>query len=166
MLAHMDVDLSRFLRGLKSYFPSNLSKRDQGERLSTAVQWVVEYITQGTLPNLGPQPEAVEVLDVGSNGFVLARGNPSVESWETLCRQGHLKGAIIGATDGDFRKVLVARKSLAVGFDLERAVIILDEMERLSGSHPGWALQGDYLYSPPEGTTILLSYLTEVLVRI
>jgi hypothetical protein len=108
----------------------------------------------------------VEVLDVGNNGFVLARGKPSVEGWEALFRNGYLKGAIIGESDGDYRWVLIARKSLAVGFDLERAVVILDEMERLSGSLPGWKISGNYLHSPPEGSTILLSYLTEVLIRV
>jgi hypothetical protein len=166
MLAHVEPDLSRFLRGMKSYFPGGLSKREQGGRLSTAVQWVSSYLTQGSLPNLGPQPESVGILDVGTNGFVLACGKPSVEGWETLYRNGYLKGAIVSQSDGDYRQVLVARKTFGVGFDLERATTILNELETLSGSLPGWRLQGNYLYSPPDGSTILLTYLTEVLLRV
>lgn len=166
-LAHADTELARFLRGLASYFPRGLSKREQGERLSTAMQWVRAYLTEGSLPNLGPRAEAVDVLDLGTNGFVLAQGEPTVGSWEALYRSGYLRGAVISPhADGDFRKVLVARKTRQVGFDLERAVPILDELERLSGGTPGWRLQGDYLYSPEDGTTILLKYLVEVLLRV
>jgi hypothetical protein len=166
MLAHVDADLARFLRGLHGYFPAGLSKRAQGERLATAMQWVRVYIVEGDLPNLGTRPEEVRVLDVGTNGFVLAETQtPSVEAWETLYRAGHIRGVVVGPQEGDFRTILCARKSSQVGFDLERIAPVLDELERLSGGEPGWSMVGNYLHSPAQGSAVLLSHILEVLLH-
>jgi len=161
MLAHAPSDLARFLRGLKSFFPAQLPKREQGERLVTAMQWVRAYVLEGTLPDMGPRQSSVQLLDVGSNGFVIAEGNTTKDTWDMLFRAGHLKGFVVSSRG----EVIAARKSKAVGFDLEGAAPILDELERHSESKEGWILDGDYLRSPPSGSAITLQHLTEVFLR-
>lgn len=161
MLAHAPSDVARFFRGLKSLFPARLSKKEQGDRLVTAMQWVRAYVLEGSLPDLGPQSVAVQVLDVGTNGFVIAEGKASKGAWDTLFRTGHLRGFIIEPPG----HVLAARKSVWATFDLEGAVPILNELENHSGGQAGWKIEGDYLASPPSGTSIPLKYLTEVFLR-
>ena len=72
MLAHLDPTIAGFLRSFNKFFPETLSKIDRGERIGTAVQWIREYLIDGRIPNIGnPLPE-IRVLNVGTNGFVLA----------------------------------------------------------------------------------------------
>lgn len=166
MLAHVDPALAQFLRGLAAFFPKSLSKAEQGKRLATGVQWVREILTKGVFPNIGPTPRNVRVLDVGSNGFVIASSaKVDPEAWETLFRWGNLRGVLLGEETQGLRPVLAARKTKTVGFDLERLVPILDELEQLAGGEPGWNLDGNYLASPRDGSTILTSHLVEVFLR-
>lgn len=166
-LGHVEPDLARFFQGLEGYFTGNFSKKELGERLTSAVQWVREYVIEGRLPDLGPRPQPVRVLEVGTNGFVLALAErPSVEAWVGLYRQGFLRGILIGPEDGDFRQVVASRKSERVEFDLGRALVHLNELETLSGGASEWRLDGLYLFGPPVGTTILVSHLLEVLLRV
>jgi len=166
VLGHVEPSLAQFLRGLAAYFPDGLSKMEQGERLSTAIQWVRSYLLEGTLPNIGPVAPHVRVLDVGTNGFVLA-STPRIgpEGWETLFRWGHLRGILLGDEDKGLRPVLAARKGRQVGYDLERLVPLLDELEQLSGALPGWVVQGNYLSSPPDGSAVLLEHLIQVFLQ-
>lgn len=165
MLAHSPDDMARFLRGLSSFFPEGLSRQEQGQRLTSAMQWVRAYILEGTTPNLGPySSEYPKTLDTGTNGFVIAEGVASRLSWEQLFREGWLRGFVLEPGAGTHH-ILAARKSHLVGFDLERAVPILDELETLSGNRPGWKVEGNYLASPPQGTTVEIKYITEVFLR-
>lgn len=166
-LGHVEPDLARFFQGLEGYFLGSTSKKELGEKLTFGVQWVREYVLEGKLPDLGPRPQSVRVLDVGTNGFVLAGADhPSVETWVSLYRLGFLRGILIGPDDGDFRQVVVSRKSDRVEFDLEKALLHLNEMETLAGGNPEWSLDGQYLFGPRVGTTILVSHLLGVLLRV
>lgn len=139
MLAHADPQVARFIRGLYSNFPLHLTQQQQGNRLKTAVQWVRDYLLTGELPNLGAHSPEVTIQDRGSNGFVVAetKGN-TVLAWETLFRLGFLKGFVVGD-----RQVTAARKNVAVGFDLERLSVTLNQMQGHNGM--AWTLKGDYL---------------------
>jgi hypothetical protein len=166
-LGHVDADLARFLRGVKDYFPSGVSKQETGERLATATQWVREYVVDGNLPNIGPRITKPRIIEVGTNGFVLAEARkPTVDAWADLFRQGFLRGVMIGPADGDFRHVIASRKSERVEFNLEQAVLHLNELERLSGAEPLWRVDGDFLFGPPDGSLILVSHLLGVFLRV
>jgi hypothetical protein len=167
MLAHSDPMLSQFLRGLRDYFHPYLSQREAGERLLSAVQWVREYVVERRLPSLGPVPPAIRVLDVGTGGFVLASAmKVSEEAWEALFRQGHLRGMLVGDVGGHLVKMVLARKSSLVGFDLGRLRRILDDLEVLSGNYGRWGHEGDYLWSPPDGSMILVGNVLEAALRV
>lgn len=164
---HVEADLGRFLRGVSGFFPEGLSKEVRGERIGTAAQWVRAYLMEGTLPNIGPQPPRGRILDIGTNGFVLADAEKaSEEGWDDLYRKGFLRGVLLGPPDGDFRTVVASKKGPQVEFDLNKAAMILNEVEALSGGEPGWEVKGLYLFSPPIGTTVQVSYLMEVFLRV
>lgn len=167
LLGHVGADLARFLQGLEMFFAPRLSKEERGERLGTAAQWVRGFILDGELPNMGPIAPSVRVLDMGTNGFVLAESErPGVEAWSELYRQGFLRGVVLGPQDGDFRLVQASKKSERVPFDLTRAALLLNELEGLTGGTPSWQVEGLTLFSPPEGTTLLVNYLLEVFLRV
>lgn len=166
IFGHLEPSLSRFLRGVESYLPASLSKQEQGQRLATAMGWMRSYLVDGTLPSLGPVIPHVRVLDTGTNGFVVASSpRPGPEAWESLYRDGYLRGILVGEEAQGLRPTLVARKSLQVGFDLERLVPIFNELEQFSGGMPWWQVRGNYLSPPLDGSTISLQYMIEVLLR-
>jgi len=167
IFGHLEPSLSRFLRGVALYFQPSMSRQEAGQRLATAMGWMRSYLVDGTLPSLGPVIPSIRVLDTGTNGFVLASSpRPGPEAWESLYRDGYLRGILIGDEESQgLRYVLAARKSFQVGFDLERLTPILNELEQLSGGMPSWSILGNYLASPPDGSTISLQYLVEVFLR-
>lgn len=168
-LAHVDRDLGRFLVLLKAFFPSTLSRKDLMGRLPVAVGWIREYLLNGALPALPPDPVHPRVLDVGSNGFVLAE-MPSWDhlewGWVELYRQGFLRGALVTSPKEDRRQVLVARKSRFLAFDLTAAADILNQAEAAMGEPTEWRAGDLWLESPKRGTLILLSALVQVFIRI
>jgi hypothetical protein len=165
---HVDEDLARFLHGLQDYLGQETSKQERGVRIGTAAQWIREYVLDGTLPNLGPHAPRVRVLDVGTNGFVLAESDqPSPKCWEVLYRLGFLRGVVLGPlVDSERRTVLVSKKSSHVQFDLARAALHLNELEVLSGGDSEWEVSGEYLTSPTEGSVVLANYILQVLLRV
>ncbi len=166
MLGHLESDLGRLLRLLRGYFPPNLGKREAGERLIAAVEWVREYLLNGRLPHLGKPWPPVSVVDRGTNGFVLAETAGSlIEGWVELYRQGFLRGVLVSPQDGESRRrVLISRKSIYLSFDFTRASAILNEMEQAMGELPGWRTEGDlWLWGPEGGTLILLEHLVKIL---
>lgn len=166
-LGHVEADLARFLRGVKDYFPVGLSKQEVGERLTTATQWVREYLVDGNLPNIGPLATKPRIIEVGTNGFVLAEARkPSVDAWGDLYRQGFLRGVMVGPPVGDFRYVVASRKSERVEFSLEQALVHLNELERISAGDPSWRIEGNFLYSPSDGSLTLPSHLLGVFLRV
>lgn len=166
-MAHIDPDLARFFKFLSSYLPPDLPKTQQKDRIVTVVGWIGEYVREDRLPALPKAPPAPSVFDRGTNGFVLAETQGSLEDgWVDLFRQGYLRGALFGPDLNGRRKVLAARKSLFLAFDLKKAADILNEAEAAMGEPSGWATDGLWLEGPEAGTLLLVSAITQVLVRV
>lgn len=166
-LGHSDPMLSRFVQFLDGYFPPNLPKREVGDRLASGVQWVYEYLTEGRLPHLGADQEPPRILEIGSNGFVLADAtNPTKNTWVDLYRRGFLYGFVLGSEQDGTRKVVASKKSHFLRFDLLKAKTFLDELESAFGGQPGWLLDGYFLYSPADGSVIPPSYMLQVFLRV
>jgi len=164
-LAHIERDLSRFFRLLEGYLPPNLGRKAQQERLGTAVGWVREYVLEGSLPALPVEPAPPKVLDIGTDGFVIAEGSALEDCWVELYRQGFLRGVVFGPARKDGRRaVLVARKSRLLPFDLRKAAEVLNEAEKAMGEPPGW-LAGE-LGLLCEGTLLRAEDVTKVLIRV
>ncbi len=167
MLAHLDPTIAGFLRSFNKFFPDTLSTAGRGERIATAVQWIREYLIDGRIPNIGDPLPDVTVIDVGTNGFVLARTNrPSIEAWEVLYRAGHLRGVLVGSPVDDSTPVLVSRKSEGAWPDLPRCIQFLNDLESISKGVPEWKFEDNFVRSPPVGTKVLVSHLLEVFLRI
>jgi len=171
-LAHAEPDECSFLRFLRDYLVGQkLGKPEVGRRLYQAVEWIGDYILDDRLPNLRPEPEPPRVLDVGTNGFVVAlvdRPELVEDDWIPLYRQGHLRGVVFTPPTNDARGYLGARKSLFLEFSLDRASVWLNEAERsLRGPEdPRWEAQGDWLWGPATGTLLPPSAVVDVLVRV
>lgn len=167
--AHLDPPVERFLRLLRAYVipDAPLSKNDVASRLTTALGWVRAYVTDGDLPHLGVLPPPPRVLDRGTNGFVVAQATGSLpEAWIDLYRSGHLRGVVVGPDTDGRRRVLAARKSQHLPFDLLRAATYLNEIERSMGEPPEWCADNLWLHGPKDGTTLLLSHIVEVFLRV
>jgi hypothetical protein len=166
-LGHVDADLARFLQGMMDFFPVGVSKQEMGERIASATQWIRGYVIEGTLPNVGPLMTKPRLIEVGTNGFVLAEaGKPSLDVWGDLYRQGFLRGVLLGPEDRDFRQVIASRKSDKIAFDLNQAAYHLNELERLSGGEANWRVDGHYLFGPPDGSLVLVAHMLGVFLRV
>jgi hypothetical protein len=166
-LGHLDPNLDRFLRRLRTHFPSGLSKREAGERLKTAMDWIHSYVLTGNLPHLGRGTPAPKIIEVGTNGFVVAQSEgPLFDAWVDLYRAGYLRGTVFSPDKDSRRHVLASKKSGHVDFDLVSAARILNDMERAMGELPEWSTDGLWLRSPETGTLILPSHLVTLLVRV
>lgn len=159
-LAHMERDLSRFIQFLRKYPVTTQAN------VVAAVTLVKEFIF-GPLDNLPPEGQLPIIIDVGTNGFVLAKTSGDlVQGWVDLYRKGHLRGLLIGAENDTYRQVLIARKSPWVPLNLEAAAQAFNAMEQAQGELAGWKVENDFLWGPPEGTSILVQHLMEVLLRV
>lgn len=167
LLAHLDPIVSGFFKAFPKFFTPNLTPREVGDRVSTMVQWTREYLTEGKYPNLGGEAPEVRILDVGSNGFVLAEAlNVSIDAWEVLYREGYLRGVILGPEVEGRRRVLASRKNERAWEGMPRAVAFLNELESMSRGDPSWKCEGDFVYSPSVGTNALVSHLLKVFLGI
>jgi hypothetical protein len=168
-LGHLEPGLERLLRRMRVYFPKGLSRGEAADRLSTALGWIHGYITEGTFPHPGVEPPPPRVLDIGTNGFVLAQQDEPrhlYDAWIALYRKGFLRGVVVSGDRKSRRNVLASRKSLLVNFDLQRAASLLNEMEVSIGEPPGWESEGQWLTGPEAGTLILTSHMMEVFLRV
>lgn len=167
-LAHVDEDVGRFVSFLRSQFPEKgLSKRETGDRLKQAILLIREYVMQGNLPHLGKPPEKPRVLNVGTNGFVVAQTTGNLfDGWVELYREGFLRGLLVNTGDGDRKHVMAARKSPCVPFDLMMGAHLLNQMESAMGELPEWSSDGSWLSGPSEGTLILVADILKVLTRV
>jgi hypothetical protein len=168
-LAHIEEDLARFLSALRAYFPeTGISQRETSDRLTQSIGWLREYIHEGKIPVLGSQPRPeVRIIDHGTAGFVLAEtSGPLWDSWVELFRAGFLRGILL--SPGERKRVLVAKKSAYLRFDLGLAGRTFNEMERAMGELPEWTVTQDglWLMGPEIGTLILASDLLKVLTRV
>ena len=166
-LAHVDRDLARFISFSRSYLGE---KAGREERIKTVIEWLRQYVVEGVFPSLPPEPKPPRVLDVGTNGFVLAEaasGADLVDGWVELYRLGHLRGMLFGAASPEGQRLaLGARKSSFVAMGLEKAAGVLNEAERAMGELPGWVADSLWLWGPQEGTLLLPTHIIEVLVRV
>ena len=160
-LSHMSSDMECFVGLLCAYATLN------SEHVATAIGWLREFLLTGCFPQMPPAPSPPRVLDVGTNGFVVAKtGGNLVQGWVELYRQGHLRGLLIGAEDDTYRQVLIARKSFWVPLNLDTAADAFNAMENAMGEASNWVVDGDFLWGPSDGTGILAQHLMEVLLRI
>jgi hypothetical protein len=167
LLAHLDPIVSGFFKAFPRFFTPNLTNQEIGERVSTMIQWIREYLTEGKYPNLSVAAPEVRVLDVGTNGFVLAEAlNVSADAWEVLYRDGYLRGVILGPEVEGRRRVLASRKNDRAWETLPKVIPFLNELESLSNGDPKWRCEGDFVYSPPVGTSVLISHLLKVFLGI
>lgn len=167
LLAHLDPIVSGFFKAFPRFFTPNLTNREVGERIATMVQWIREYLTEGKYPNLGGSAPEVRIIDVGSNGFVLADAlEVSLDAWEVLYREGYLRGVLLGPEVEGRRRILASRKNERAWEGLSKAVPFLNEIEFLSNGLPEWKFEGDFLYSPSVGTRALISHLLKVFLGI
>jgi hypothetical protein len=167
LLSHLDPIVSGFFKAFPRFFTPNLTKRESGDRITLMVKWIHEYLTEGNTPNLGGMAPEVRVLDVGTNGFVLAESlSLTFDAWEVLYRDGYLRGILLGPEVEGRRLLLASRKSERSWEGLPKTVPFLNELEALSGGVPEWQYTGDFVYSPPVGTTILVSHLLKVFLGI
>lgn len=165
---HMDRDLAHFLKFLQRYISTTSSKRQLGENISTALAWIRSYILEGSLPQLPPRQPPPVVLDVGTNGFVIAEmpQESHVDGWWDLFRLGHLRGVLLGPriTTG-CRRISLARKSRWTELNLAQAKHIFDMLESAAGN-PSWVLDGNILLSPRLGTVIEPKHIVDVAIRL
>lgn len=168
VVGHFDMDLVRFFRLLRMHIqPDAVPKRVLGERLQTAVSWIREYLMVGKLPSLGPEFAPVEILDHGSDGFVVGKATGSLlEAWVIAYRMGFLRGVIIRPAPEERSLVLASRKSIFAPFNLEIAANLLNEVETAMGETPGWRTEGDWLWGPTKGTLLPLPQMLEVFLRV
>lgn len=171
-LAHLDENLSKFFAALRTYFPDKgLSQRELSDRVQNAVGWLRDYIYNGTLAFVGTAPPTnLRVVDHGTTGFVVAEATGSlIDGWVELYRLGYLRGILVKQKSSEDRKhILIARKSLYLSFDLNKACQILNQLETALCELPSWKVAADglWLESPEDGTLILLQHIMEILVRI
>lgn len=159
---HVDPDLCQLLLLIGMMLPKNASKQEEGKAMRTVIAWVYEYITEGVVPNAGPTPPKVQILDTGTNGFVLGETEgPLLLAWIEMFRQGHLRGVLVGPEHNARRAVIASRKSVFVDFNLSKAASILNEAE----GDAGWKADELWLQSPEGGTIIPLSGMMEVFLR-
>ncbi len=167
-LAHVERDLARFFRLLIGYLPETLTRKDQQERLTTAVSWIYQYIVEGVLPGLPAEPPVPRVLDHGADGFVVAEV-PSKAldlGWVELFRMGFLRGVLFGPTQENRTHVLAARKGPFQRLDLLQAAAVLNEAEGALGEPQTWAVDGTWLRSPVGGTLLSHAAVVNVLIRV
>jgi hypothetical protein len=166
-MAHVDPELTQFFRFLRGLFPSGLTKSDFERSLGQAVEYIQDFIGNDRLPQMGREPEPPTVLDTGSRGFVLAEAQGSLgEAWVQLFRRGFVRGVVLGKDQSGRRHVLGARKGPFVDFKLDAAARLLNEIERAMGELPEWKNDVLWLYSPPDGTNMLVSHMLQVFIRV
>jgi hypothetical protein len=167
LLSHLDPMVSGFFKAFSRVLIPNLSSREAGDHVKVMVQWIREYLTEGKVPNLWGEIPEVRVLDIGTNGFVLAEAlSITFDAWEVLYREGHLRGVLLGPEVEGRRRVLASRKNERSWEGLSKAVPFLNELEVLSEGVPEWICEGDFVFSPSVGTNVLVSHLLKVFLGI
>lgn len=163
-LAHIERDLSAFFKFIRQYLAS---AKNQKQALESVVGWVRDYIQEKRLPPSTQAKDLPRILDVGTDGFVLASydGPNLLEGWEELFRQGHLRGVVIQSCEENRWRVIGARKSGYLSLDLGKAAEAFNEAERAMGEPAEWQVQGNWLLGPPGGTYLTVAALLKVMVR-
>jgi len=166
-VGHLEPEVGRFVRLLRGYFPDNLSPGQVNSRLPTAIEWVRSYLVEGRFPSLGAVFPTPTVLDARADGFVVAESTGSLpEAWFEAFRMGFYQGVMFGPRNGTLLPVLAARKSSFVPLDLDRAVMLLNDVEVSLGGAPRWSIAGDWLWGPPDGTLMLATDVVRTVLSV
>lgn len=140
-LAHVPPEVAAFIRLLESVSWERLTDKEQGERISTSVSWIREYLLGDKLPHL-VRPTAPSIITVGSNGFVVAESlNPSREVWTELYRAGYLRGVLMGPETDEGSTYLLSKKSEYLEFDLYKGEKLLNELEAIHEGPAVWKIE-------------------------
>lgn len=166
--AHIDSELAEFFRTLEYMFVGKQTREEIGEAIRQSIAWLYEYVTNDNIPNISRNRPEPQILEVGSQGFVLAQNNTHdlLRGWVELYRMGFLKGFLVSPEGDEYRHVLASRKSLYLQFDLSKAASLLNSVEEALGNSPEWQASELWLSSPPHGTVILVRDLLEIFVRV
>jgi len=166
MLGHLDPYMVGFIRLLRGLFPDGLAKRELGVRINTACSWVRDIVTEGAFPAVAQLPR-VDVLERGSGGFVAAEtAGDLVEGWVVLFADGYTRGVIVGPEQSGRRKVVAARKSAHVTFNISLAAKLLNDVETAMGEPPSWEVKADWLFGPSKGSLLTVPHMLEVFLRV
>jgi hypothetical protein len=158
-MAHVEPELHTFIRFLREYGRLRLFDK--------ATDYIRDYITNDTLPQMGREPDPPTILDTGSRGFVVAETQGSLgEAWVHLFRSGFTRGIVLGPDRAGRRHVLGGRKGPFVDLKLDVAARLFNEVERSMGELPEWKTDALWLYSPLDGTPMLVSHMLQILVRV
>ncbi len=163
VVGHVDPDLEQLVYALHDVPEGSVEGW-----LPHAIDWVREYLQTGATPGT-PTRIDVRVIERGTTGYVFAttaRKRDLLRGWIELYRQGFLRGFLLTDDVAGRRHVLASHKSPYVSFQLERAAMVLNEMESAMGEPVGWAVDQQWLSSPYAGTFILPEHLSEVFTRI
>lgn len=163
-LAHMDRDLAALFKFMQSYMASATKPK---AAIETVVGWIRGYILEKRLPALPPTPDPPRVIDIGTDGFVLATYGQSalVNGWEELFRLGYLRGLLLEALPESRWRALGAKKSDYLRLDLTRAAEAFNEAEMAMAEPAEWQVYGNWLLGPEGGTLLTPSAMMKVLVR-
>lgn len=166
-LGHLPQDLVTLFGSIDGQFPPGLSQEEVGQRLAASVHLLREYLVEDILPHPGAKVEP-KILTTGSNGFVVAEvsGKPNLAAWVALCRQGYLRGLLIGPEREGTWSVMLMKKSDFLPFDLVKGALLLNELEALHEGLSEWKVEGLTLTSPKVGTRLSPSIVLEVAIRL
>lgn len=165
-LAHIEPDLARLLIFLDSYlFSDSGSRKEYSRKLQQSLLWIREYTLSGKLPSMPRPQDPPRILDYGTNGFVLAEiKGEFLEPLLEIYRQGYLRGVLFGPENDDGHPVLCFKKSTHLRYDLEKALVTLNQAEVQVGRPPNWQLKNLLLYN--EATRLPRDLITEIMLRV
>lgn len=168
-LAHIEPDLRRFFKLLTGFLPPKLGRKKQQKRLTTAVEWLRDYIVEDRLPALSPELPSPKILDTGTGGFVVAetqgRGDLD-EGWVDLFRQGFLWGLLCTPAQDGRRRALGGRKSGWVPLGLGQIASNLNAAESAMQEPPEWVVDECWLQGPEAGTLLPIEAIVKVLIHV
>ncbi len=166
LLAHVEPELADLFHNVRACLPRSIGPKALSERLPLALSWLRTYLETGITDP--PVPRAhVEVLDVGTNGFVYARAKGNLrDAWLQLYRAGHLRGVCTQSLDNGRLEVRAQKKSAHLALDLRAAAAALNAVENAMGEKDLWVVLNDVLLrSPTEGTRLRPEDVLNILIR-
>lgn len=165
-LAHINPDLCRLLIFLDSYiFSAEGSRKEYSRKLKQALLWIRDYAIEGNLPSLPRPQDPPKILSRGTNGFVLAEVKGEfLEPLLEIYRMGHLRGILFGPGPPGFQSVLCFKKSEYLRYDLDTAMVKLNQAEVKAGQPPDWQKKSLVLFHG--ATQMPRELITEFMLRV
>jgi len=153
--AHLEPDSRAWWAFLEAYLVvPRLSRQEEGKRLRRAVEWLHEYVEGGRLPPIPTPDSGHRVLNVGTDGFVVAETDSGDyrQVWASLFSSGFLRGILFGPGN----RVVIAKKSDMVSLDL-------GTIRQTLSAEGSWELHGTWLWGetslPRDAVVRLLTYM-------